>query len=183
MNIEYISPRQLTPYWNNAKEHPQDQVARIANSIREFGFKQPIVIDANNVVIIGHGRLMAANRLGLDAVPCVRADDLTEEQVKALRLADNKTNESGWNFAALEVDLADLEGVFDMSDFGFAEMEYQDDAEEPQEQEPTEKEPENETAIVKLHFEKNEAEEVKEYIHMNGEAGLVMACLNFIRRL
>ena len=106
MQIEYLAPMELTPYWNNAKEHPPEQVRHIANSIKEFGFKQPLVIDADNVVVIGHGRLLAAKVLGLKDVPCVRADDLTPEQIAALRLADNKTNESPWNFEALAEELS-----------------------------------------------------------------------------
>ena len=119
LRIEYIDPDKLTPYENNAKQHPDEQVEHIANSIREFGFRQPIVVDSNNVVVIGHGRLLAAKKLGLETVPVVRADDLTEAQVKALRLADNKTNESGWDFTALEADLDELSAEFDMSEFGF----------------------------------------------------------------
>ena len=120
LKIEYLNPAELTPYAGNAKVHPPEQVEHIANSIKQFGWKQPIVIDADNVVIIGHGRLLAAKELGLDTVPCVRADDLTPEQADALRLADNKTNESEWNFSKLEEELAALEiAGFDMSDFGF----------------------------------------------------------------
>lgn len=109
MKVEYVEPGKLKPYQRNAKRHPEEQVQHIANSIREFGFRQPIVVDADNVVVIGHGRLMAAKKLGLESVPVVRADDLTEEQIKALRLADNKTNESEWDFEELEAELADLE--------------------------------------------------------------------------
>lgn len=119
LNIIYLPPGDLTPYEHNAKRHPDDQVEHIANSIREFGFRQPIVVDADNVVVIGHGRLLAAKKLGLDAVPVVRADDLTEAQIKALRLADNKTNESEWDFGLLDSELVDLALDFDMSDFGF----------------------------------------------------------------
>ena len=119
LRIEYIDPDKLVPYENNAKQHPDEQVEHIANSIREFGFRQPIVVDANNVVVIGHGRLLAAKKLGLETVPVVRADDLTEAQVKALRLADNKTNESGWDFTALEAELDELSAEIDMADFGF----------------------------------------------------------------
>ena len=122
MNIVYLKPGELTPYPANAKKHPADQVQHIANSIREFGFRQPIVVDADNVVVIGHGRLLAAKKLGLDSVPVVRADDLTDEQIRALRLADNKTNESEWDFAELEAELAELEMDFDMSDFGFDDI-------------------------------------------------------------
>ena len=121
MEIEYISPGELKPYEKNAKMHPPEQVEHIANSIKEFGFRQPIVIDADNVIVIGHGRLLAAKRLGLDKVPCVRADDLNEAQIKALRLADNKTNESEWDFTILGDELEELKLDFDMSDFGFDE--------------------------------------------------------------
>lgn len=119
MKIEYLPVSSLHPYERNAKLHPDDQVEHIANSIREFGFRQPIVVDADNVVVIGHGRLLAAKKLGLETVPVVRADDLTEAQIKALRLADNKTNESEWDFSALESELDDLADEFDMTDFGF----------------------------------------------------------------
>lgn len=119
LKIVYLSPDALTPYERNAKIHPDAQVEHIANSIREFGFRQPIVADRDGVVVIGHGRLMAAKKLGLESVPVTYADDLTDEQIKALRLADNKTNESGWDFAALEEELNELEAEFDMSDFGF----------------------------------------------------------------
>ena len=122
MNIVYLPPGQLTPYPANAKKHPADQVQHIANSIKAFGFRQPIVVDADNVVVIGHGRLMAAKKLGLESVPVVRADDLTDEQIRALRLADNKTNESEWDFAELEAELAELEMDFDMSEFGFDDI-------------------------------------------------------------
>ena len=121
MKIEYLPVASLHPYERNAKQHPPEQVEHIANSIREFGFRQPLVVDAENVVVIGHGRLMAAEKLGLDTVPVVRADDLSEAQIKALRLADNKTNESGWEFDKLEEELDELSAEFDMADFGFDE--------------------------------------------------------------
>ena len=122
LEIVYLPPGELTPYPANAKKHPVDQVEHIANSIREFGFRQPIVVDADNVVVIGHGRLLAAQKLGLDSVPVVRADDLSEAQIRALRLADNKTNESEWDLSELEAELAELEMDFDMSDFGFDDI-------------------------------------------------------------
>ena len=83
MEIIYLNPKDLKPYENNAKKHPKDQVKHIANSIKQFGFKQPIVIDKDNVVIIGHGRLKASIELNLKQVPCVIADDLKEEQINA----------------------------------------------------------------------------------------------------
>ena len=118
MQIEYIPVDCIQPYERNAKKHSPEQVEQIANSIREFGFKQPLVVDAKNVLVIGHGRLMAAKLLEMVEVPCVRADDLTPEQIKALRLADNKLNESDWDMALLEIELADITEL-DMVDFGF----------------------------------------------------------------
>ena len=118
MNIQQISINDLKPYPHNAKKHPSEQVEHIANSIREFGFQQPIVVDKDNVVVIGHGRLLAAKKLNMDSVPCVRADDLTDEQIKALRLADNKTNESPWDFSLLDSELESITDI-DMSEFNF----------------------------------------------------------------
>jgi site-specific DNA-methyltransferase (adenine-specific) len=115
-----MNPAALVPYENNTKTHPPEQVDRIAESIKRFGWQQPIVVDRDNVVIIGHGRLMAAKQLMLDTVPVVYADNLTEEEAQALRLADNKTNESPWDFGKLEEELAALSiAGIDMTAFGF----------------------------------------------------------------
>lgn len=123
MEIVQMNPAVLIPYENNTKTHPPEQVDRIAESIKRFGWQQPIVVDRENVVIIGHGRLMAAKQLLLDTVPVVYADNLTEEEAQALRLADNKTNESPWDFGKLEEELAALSiaGV-DMTAFGFDDI-------------------------------------------------------------
>ena len=88
MNIQEVEVEKIRPYERNAKTHTGRQVEQIANSIRQFGFRQPIVLDKNGVIIIGHGRYQAAMQLKMKTVPCVRAEDLTEEQVAALRLAD-----------------------------------------------------------------------------------------------
>lgn len=131
MEVKYVSPAELVAYAGNAKLHPPEQVERIANSIKRFGWQQPIVVDQNNVVIIGHGRLAAAQKLMLDSVPVVCADNLTEEEANALRLADNKTNESPWDFGKLEEELAALsiDGI-DMEQFGFKDLEIKDSPEE-----------------------------------------------------
>lgn len=127
LQIKYLPVDSLTPYAQNAKRHPDEQVEHIANSIRQFGFKQPIVVDRDNVVVIGHGRLLAAKKLGMETVPCIMADDLTEEQIRALRLADNKTNESAWDFEVLDIELEAID--IDMSEFGF-ELQSNDDDEQ-----------------------------------------------------
>ena len=127
--VVWLSPDDLIPYEMNAKMHPQTQVEHIANSIKAFGWTQPIVVDENNVVVIGHGRLLAAKELHLEKVPVVCRDDLTEEQINACRLADNKTNESEWDFSKLEEELAslDIAGI-DMGQFGFDKLDDFSDA-------------------------------------------------------
>lgn len=119
MEIKELKVKDLKPYKKNAKKHPADQVDHIANSIKEFGWQQPIVIDKDNVVVIGHGRLLAAKKLKLASVPCVYADGLTDEQINALRLADNKTNESEWDLDFLGEELGDILDI-DMTKFGFS---------------------------------------------------------------
>ena len=107
---------ELKPYDKNAKKHGKN-VDWIANSIKEFGFNQPIVIDEQGVIICGHGRYFASKKLGLKQVPTYTPEDLSEEQVKAYRLADNKVAEADWDFGLLKDEMIDLD--FDMSDFGF----------------------------------------------------------------
>jgi site-specific DNA-methyltransferase (adenine-specific) len=120
--IKYIKTEELIPYVNNPRINDQ-AVDSVAASIKEFGFKQPIVIDKDKVVVAGHTRLKASKKLGLEEVPCIIADDLTEEQIKAYRLADNKVAESAdWDLQKLELELKALEDV-DMSQFGFEDME------------------------------------------------------------
>lgn len=98
----------LIPYEFNNKKHSSLQIDRIANSIKEFWFTQPIVIDKNNVVIIGHWRLEGAKKLGMEKVPTVVMEDLNETQIKKLRILDNKLNESEWNVENLKLELEDL---------------------------------------------------------------------------
>lgn len=105
----------LIPYAKNAKRHDETQIANVAESIRQFGFVQPIVVDKNGVIVIGHCRALAAKRLGMEKVPCVAVDELTDEQVKALRIIDNKTNESPWDMEMLAEELPDI----DLSGFDF----------------------------------------------------------------
>lgn len=123
MKVVEMNPAELIPYAKNAKQHLPAQVDRIANSIKRFGWQQPIVVDRNKVVIIGHGRLAAAKQLMLEKVPVVFAEDLSDDDVKALRLADNKLNESDWIDSLLSEELAELDiAGIDMSQFGFESM-------------------------------------------------------------
>lgn len=122
--IEFIPVEELTPYEQNVKKHDEKQVDLIAESIKQFGFRQNLVVDANNVVVVGHGRLLAAKKLGIDKVPCVRADDLTEEQIRALRIADNKiTEKAEWDTDALGKELKAIADDINMTDFGFGDFE------------------------------------------------------------
>lgn len=106
---------EITPYEKNAKKHSRQQINNVAESIKLYGFVQPIVIDRNGVIVIGHCRALAAQKLGMAEVPCVCVDDLTPEQVNALRLVDNKSNESDWDFDLLKDELPGL----DLSAFDF----------------------------------------------------------------
>ena len=122
MKIVEKSIDEIYPYENNPRFNER-AVEPLAKSIVRFGFKQPIVIDKNNVIVCGHTRLKAAQKIGLKAVPCVIADDLTEKQIKAYRLADNKIAElSTWNKEFLDIELEDIANDEDMLDFGFADV-------------------------------------------------------------
>lgn len=120
MKIIDILVDDLIPYENNPRKN-DNAVSQVAASIKEFGFKVPIVIDSNNVIVAGHTRLKAAKKLGLKSVPCIIADDLTDDQINAFRLADNKVSElAEWDFSALEKELENID--IDMSAFGFEDM-------------------------------------------------------------
>ena len=124
-NVEEVATDKLVPYTNNPKNHPDEQVDKIAGSIKEFGFTQPLVVTEDDTVVIGHGRLKAAKKLGLDFVPVIRRSDLSEAEVKALRLADNKVAESGWDDESLAVELQQLnESEMDLGSTGFDEEEF-----------------------------------------------------------
>ena len=117
MEIEYVNVDDLIPYENNPRRN-EEAVEYVANSIKEFGFKVPIIVDKENVIVTGHTRLKAAQKLGLKEVPVIRAEDLSDEQIKAFRLADNKVGEyAQWDEDLLGLELSDID--LDMSEFGF----------------------------------------------------------------
>lgn len=97
----------LLPYQRNQKDHPKEQIRNLANSLKRFGWRQPVVIDENNVIVIGHGRVLAAKEIGMTEAPVISAEDLTEDEIRELRIIDNKTNESAWN-EYLQQDLQEL---------------------------------------------------------------------------
>ena len=121
MNVKNIPIGEIVPYARNAKKHDKRQIDNVAESIRQYGFVQPVVIDRDGVIVIGHCRVLAAKQLGMEAVPCVCVDDLTPEQVNALRLVDNKTNESDWDMDLLSMELPEI----DLSSFDF-DWDFQD---------------------------------------------------------
>lgn len=121
MKVETVSIDQIKPYENNPRNN-DDAVDAVANSIKEFGWQQPIVVDNGGVIIAGHTRYKAAKRLKLKEVPIVVADNLTEEKVNAYRLADNKSGElANWDTKKLDDELQALLDQIDMTDFGFDE--------------------------------------------------------------
>lgn len=128
MKIQYLRPNELHPYEKNPRKNGK-AVKYVAESIKNFGFKVPLVIDKNNVIVTGHTRLKAAIELGLDTVPCIVADDLNEAQIKAFRLADNKVSEQAdWDLKMLSEELEELLDFdldFDMSDFNFDFAEHE----------------------------------------------------------
>lgn len=140
MKTELIKIKDLKHYKLNAKRHPPEQIEGLCEAIRRFGFIQPIVIDSKNEIIIGHGRHMAATKLGLEEVPCVRMENLTEAEVRTLRLFDNRISETGWDneilieelstldadFSELKVDFSELIDLSDLADDDLVEKETQD---------------------------------------------------------
>lgn len=140
MQIINLKIGDLMPYEKNPRKN-DEAVQFVAESIKQFGFKVPIVIDKDNIIVSGHTRYKAAKQLGLEEVPCIVADDLTDEQVKAFRLADNKVSEKAeWDFELLEEELANIIDI-DLTDLGFANVEEIDweevtDLEESEYEEP-----------------------------------------------
>ena len=139
MNIIEKKVKDLKPYEKNPRKN-DDAVQYVANSIKEFGFRVPIVIDKDNNIVCGHTRWKACKKLKIDTVPCVVADDLTEEQIRAYRLADNKVGEKAeWDLELLDTELAEIETI-DMTLLGFDETKHEeaiDLDDEPQQERTT----------------------------------------------
>lgn len=118
MEIIKVKINDLKPYEKNAKKHPKKQIEQIKQSIKQFGFNDPIGVWKDNIVIEGHGRLKALKELGYEEVECIRLDHLSDEERKAYTLAHNKVAESEWDFDLLDEELSDILTI-DMEDFGF----------------------------------------------------------------
>jgi ParB-like chromosome segregation protein Spo0J len=121
LTYKLIPIADLIPYARNSRTHSDAQVAKIASSIKEFGFLNPIITDGSNGIVAGHGRVLAAQKLGLKELPCVEADHLTEAQKRAYVIADNRMAlDAGWDAEMLKVELGDLDAAgFDLSLTGF----------------------------------------------------------------
>jgi DNA modification methylase len=137
MKIEQIPTEKLIPYARNAKKHDAAQVSKLAGSIREFGFNNPVLIDKDNGIIAGHGRVMAAQKLELKTVPCIRLGHLTDTQRRAYILADNRLAEvnSGWDEELLKLEIKDIDWgelkEISVDDFQFGEIDFGEEKEEP----------------------------------------------------
>lgn len=124
LKVEYLPLDKLKPYKNNAKLHPAEQIEQIKKSIEQFGFNDPIAVWGDDTIIEGHGRLIAAQELGIEKVPVIRLDSLTDEERKAYTLAHNKlTMNSGFDNDLLDLELGDISGI-DMTDFGFIDTAF-----------------------------------------------------------
>ena len=166
MEIRSVKIKEIKPYDRNAKKHDDTQINNVAESIRQFGFVQPIVIDSNGVIVIGHCRFEAAKRLKYAEVPCIMVDDLTPEQVDALRIVDNKTNESPWDIDLLAEELQDLD--LSMFDFAWDLMEETALTEMEDKKERTEVPYEEKISIVIDCKDEEEAEEIFEKLQGEG---------------
>ena len=137
MKVEQIPTEKLIPYARNAKKHDAAQVSKLAGSIREFGFNNPVLIDAQNGIIAGHGRVMAAQKLELKDVPCIRLGHLTNTQRRAYILADNRLAElgGGWDEELLKLEIKDIDWgelkEISIDDFNFGEIDFEEEKEEP----------------------------------------------------
>jgi len=120
LKIIYKQVEDLQGYGNNNKIHSERQIKLIGESIKEYGFKQPIVIDRYDVIVAGHGRVEAAKLIGMEQLPCIVADDLTELQIRSYRIADNKLSAlADWDEEALKIELEDISKVVDLGGLGF----------------------------------------------------------------
>lgn len=172
--------KKVKPYDRNPRRN-DNAIDAVAASIREFGFRQPIVVDRDGVIIVGHTRLKAAKKLGMKEVPVLVADDLTEEQVKAYRLADNKTGElAGWDFSALEEELSEFTKI-GMEQFGFSQDESVFDLLENDKNGDGMSLGNDDLVVdyfdVTFVFNKMYESQIKDYIKENGKTPLIEAIL------
>lgn len=170
MQIVMKAISELKPYEKNPRRN-ENAVEAVANSIQAFGFKVPVVIDGDGVIVCGHTRFKAAKRLGLAEVPCIVADDLTEEQIKAFRLADNKVGElATWDDELLSLELSELEELeINMEEFGFS-FDDADDIETEKERDDLSDSLKDEYSLIIECTDENELETLYEEMMERGYA-------------
>ena len=184
MQIKYIDPLNLVPYENNPRVNGY-AVKKVMESIKEFGFKNPILVDKDNVIVAGHTRREASILLGLESVPYMVADDLTEDQVRAYRIADNKLAElSTWDEELLKIELGELMAVdFELETLGFTEIDLTTLFREPEEKKAEEAKVEK-TTLPMLRFGANSiritpdecttlSNKYNEYVEESPEVGFI----------
>lgn len=156
IEIVYKNVDELIPYVNNPRNN-ENAVDAVASSIKNFGFKQPIVIDSKNEIVAGHTRLLASKKLGLKEVPVIIADDLSEAEVKAFRLADNKVAElADWDWSLLDSEFEELKEMeldFDMEEFGFKELNQLEDEKGEKDDVDTDYQELNDKTIIAIEFD------------------------------
>lgn len=123
-DVKMVDIKSIKPYANNAKKHPKEQIEKLAKHIADIGWDQPIVVDEDNFILKGHGRLLAAKKLGLEKIPVIKKLGLTEQQKKVVRIADNKIAESEWDYSFLKDDLEFLKDL-NLLDLNFTSSEIE----------------------------------------------------------
>lgn len=187
LKVKNVPLEEIKEYENNPRRIPEEAVNAVAASIREFGFRVPVVVDSDKVIIAGHTRVLAARQLGMSEVPCVIVDDLTPEQIKAFRLADNKTGElSGWDFEKLDFELKELADIdIDMGEFGFdlscATENYIDDLMNVFG--GSERNVESDYFSITFTIDKGQKEKFDKYIEVNGKEMLKNALIEEVSRI
>lgn len=175
-----VTRSKLKPYERNAKIHSEEQVQKIADSINEFGFVSPCLIDRDYNIIAGHGRVMAAKLLGMDTVPCVFIEGLTDEQRRAYILADNRLTELGaWDIDLVTSELEDIDIDIEMLGFDFSHEQYIDDLIENGLEHTRVEATQFQVSFI---IDKEYEGEVKAYIRNNGKEPLVRAIIEEVKR-
>lgn len=167
LEVKYIPIKNIKPYKNNPRLN-EETIPYVMNSIKEFGFKNPIILDKENIIICGHTRAESAKRLGMEEVPVIYADDLTDEQIKAFRLADNKVAEKSlWDYTKLDEELEGILNIdMEMFDFDTTDENYIDDL---LENDFGNQGDGSKTFSVSFTFDKKYEEKVLNYIKENGK--------------
>ena len=170
-DVKLIPTEKLKPYKNNPKKHPQKQIDKLKKSIKEFGFTVPLIIGKDLEVVAGHGRLIASKQLGIEELPCIKRTDLTEEQMKAFRIADNKLTESEWNEEALNLELNELSELdIDIDLTGFSKEEIKDITKEQEKAEEDEYDIKEGLKNVERRVKKGEVWKLGDHRLMCGDA-------------